>query len=168
MKNFKQITPESLNSNPFELIGKDWALLSSGTPENFNTMTISWGAVGIMWNKPVAFTFVRPQRYTMEFVIGNDYVSLCFFDEKYRKALAFCGSNSGRDFDKPKETGLTPAFCDGVPYFEEAKLVLVCKKLYNQFLNAESVVEPTVTDNYAAGDYHKMFVNEIVEFFVKE
>lgn len=87
-----------------------------------------------MWGKPVAFTFIRPQRYTFEFIENNGYYTMSFFDEKYRDALKLCGSKSGRDIDKVAETGLTPAFTeDGIPYFAEAKLVLVCKRCTHNF-----------------------------------
>ncbi len=168
MSIFKEINPSSITDNPFDLIGKDWALVTCGDREKFNTMTISWGGVGIMWNKPVAFTFIRPQRYTFEFTENKDFYTMSFFDESYRKALQFCGTKSGRNYDKPKETGLTPAFTDdGVPYFEEARLVLVCKKLYAQFLNEDSVIENSVKSQYN-NDYHKMYVSEIVKVLTKE
>ena len=167
MAEFKELAPSQITDNVFELIGKDWALVTAGDSESFNTMTISWGGMGIMWNKPVTFTFIRPQRHTFGFLENNGYFSLSFFDESYRKALSFCGSHSGRDVDKVKETGLTPAFTeDGVPYFEEARLVLVCKKLYGQFLGEESVVEEAVKGNYN-NDYHKMYVSEIVKALCK-
>ncbi|MEE0872696.1 MAG: flavin reductase family protein [Ruminococcus sp.] len=165
MADFREITPQEIAENPFKLIGGDWALVTAGDRERFNTMTISWGGMGIMWNKPVVFSFIRPQRYTFEFTEQNDRFTMSFFDEEYRKALAFCGSKSGRDVDKVKETGLTPAFTeDGVPYFEEAKLVLVCKKLYAQDLNAQSITDQAVVSpNYNGNDYHKMYVSEIVK-----
>ena len=166
---FKSINPRDIAQNPFSLIGDDWGLVTAGAADSLNTMTVSWGGVGIMWNKPAAFIFIRPQRYTFEFLERGDCFSLCFFDEEYRKALAFCGSKSGRDVDKVKETGLTPAFTDGgVPYFEEAKLVLVCKKLYGQFLNADGVTdEAVVAPNYSGDDYHKMYIGEIVQVLSK-
>lgn len=165
---FKEITPSEIKENPFDLIGRDWALVTSGSKDKFNTMTISWGGTGIMWGKPVAFTFIRPQRYTFEFMENNDYYTMSFFDEKYREALRFCGSKSGRDYDKVKETGLTPAFTeDGVPYFEEAKLVLVCKKMYAQFLNEESVTDVDSVKKWYNDDYHKMYISEIVKVLVK-
>ena len=115
------VLPEQIQDNPFKLIGKDWALVTSGTKDSFNTMTVSWGGVGVMWGKPVAFTFIRPQRHTFGFIENNNYFTMSFFDEEYRDALNFCGTKSGRDDDKPKETGLTPAFTeDGIPYFEQA------------------------------------------------
>ncbi len=169
MSAFKIIEPSKIKNNPFELIGKDWALVTSGTEDKFNTMTVSWGGVGIMWGKPAAFTFIRPQRYTFEFTEKNDYFSMSFFDEKYRKALNFCGSKSGRDYDKVKETGLTPAFTEeGVPYFEEAKLVLICKKMYSQFLNEESIFDGDAVKKWYNGDYHKMYISEISRALIKE
>lgn len=165
---FKEISAEAITANPFELIGKDWALVTSGSKESFNTMTISWGGVGIMWGKPVTYSFIRPQRHTFGFMENNDYFSMSFFEEDYRDALKFCGSKSGRDYDKVKETGLTPAYTeDGVPYFEEAKLVLVCKKLYSQFLNADSVIDNEAVDKWYDNDFHKMYISEIVKVLTK-
>ncbi len=169
MSVFKEIKPSEISESAFKLIGDDWALVTSGTEEKFNTMTISWGGVGIMWGKPVAFTFIRPQRYTFSFMENNGYYSMSFFDEKYRDALKFCGSKSGRDYDKVKETGLTPKFTeDGVPYFEEAKLVLVCKKLYAQELNKESIIDSESVDKWYNDDFHKMYVSEIVKVYCKD
>ena len=168
MSNFKTIDPSAIADNAFKLIGKDWALVTSGSRESFNTMTVSWGGVGIMWNKPVTFTFIRPQRYTFGFLEKNGFFTMSFFDESYRKALQICGTKSGRDTDKVAETGLTPAFTrDGVPYFEEARLVLVCKKLYAQDLNEDSIVEEAVKGNYNGSDYHRMYVSEIVSVLKK-
>lgn len=168
MSDFKKINPSDINESIFDLIGKDWALVTSGNSDKFNTMTISWGGAGIMWGKPVAFTFIRPQRYTFEFIENNDYYTMSFFDEKYRDALKLCGSKSGRDIDKVAETGLTPAFTeDGIPYFSEAKLVLVCKKMYAQFLNGESIVDNDAVDKWYDNDFHKMYISEIVEVLTK-
>lgn len=166
---FVEITPNEITESPFKLIGKDWALVTAGTESKFNTMTVSWGGVGIMWGKPVAFTFIRPQRYTIEFIEKEDCFTMSFFDEKYRDVLSFCGSKSGRDYDKVKETGLTPAFTDdGVPYFEEAKLVLVCKKMYAQFLNDESVIADDEVKKWYNDDYHKMYISEIKKVLIKK
>ena len=168
MSNFKTITPNDITYNAFKLIGKDWVLVPARSKDSFNTMTVSWGSVGIMWNKPVAFTFIRPQRYTFGFLEKNGMFTMSFFDEEFRKALQICGTKSGRDIDKVKETGLTPAFTDdGVPYFEEARLVLVCKKLYAQDLNEESIIEEAVKSNYSGDDYHRMYVSEIVSVLKK-
>lgn len=164
MSDFIKIDPEDIADNPFKLIGKDWGLVTSGTENDFNTMTISWGGVGIMWNKPVVYTFIRPQRHTFGYLEKNDRFTVSFFDEEYRKALTFCGTKSGRDHDKPSETGLAPLFTeDGVPYFEQARLVLVCKKLYAQDMNEQSVIDgDTVLKNYTGDDWHRMYIGEIV------
>lgn len=169
MSDFKKITTEELTANPFKLIGKDWMLITAGDKEKFNTMTASWGGVGIMWGKPVATAYIRPQRYTFEFIENGDYYTQSFFDEEYRDALKFCGSKSGRDYDKVKETGLTPVVDDetGAVYFKEAKVVFICKKMYAQFLNEESALTEDVTKWYN-GDYHKMYMSEIVSVLVKE
>lgn len=168
MNSFKEINPQELQSNPFKLIGKDWMLVTAGNKEKYNTMTASWGGVGVLWNKNVAFTFIRPQRYTFEFLEQGEYFTLAFFDEEYKKVLSYCGSKSGRDVDKAKETGLTPVFDQAAPYFQQAKLVLVCKKLYGQFLTPESIIEPVLNESYPNKDYHKMYVSEIEKVFVKE
>lgn len=169
MSAFKEINPNNITQSPFELIGKDWALVTCGDKNKYNTMTVSWGGVGVMWGKNVAFTFIRPQRYTFEFMENNGFYTMSFLNEEYRSALNFCGSKSGRDYDKFKETGLTPAFTDGgVPYIEQAKLVLVCRKMYAQQLNEESVVDDKEVKKWYKGDYHKMFVSEITKVLVKE
>lgn len=168
MATFRTILPQEIFDNPFQLIGSDWGLVTAGTQDGFNTMTVSWGGAGIMWNKPVAFTFIRPQRYTFAFLEQNEVFTICFFEEQYRPALSLCGTKSGRNVDKVAETGLTPAFTeDGVPYFEEARLVLVCKKMYAQFLNEESVLDGAVRRHYDGDEYHKMYISEILEVLSK-
>ncbi len=170
MSQFKEISPLEITENPFQLIGKDWLLVTAEQNQQCNMMTASWGGVGIMWNKPVAFTFIRPQRHTFGMLENSEYYSLCVLDNRYRDILTFCGTKSGRDVDKIKETGLTVEHIDGVPYFAEAKLVLVVKKLYAQNMNTESVKEKAVLKNYRADgtDWHKMYINEIVRVLVKE
>lgn len=164
----REISPYELNDNVFKTIGKDWMLVTAGNSEKYNTMTASWGSLGIMWNKPVAFTFIRPQRYTYEFIENGEYMTLSVFGEEYRDALKLCGSKSGRDIDKAKETGLTPVFSDGAPYFEQARLVLICKKMYAQDLCEDCIIEPSVSKNYNGDDYHRMYVSEIVKVLVND
>lgn len=166
---FKEIDIKELEFSPFEKIGKQWMLITAGNKESFNTMTASWGGLGVLWNKNVAFTFIRPSRFTFEFCEREEFFTLTFFPEKYRKALSFCGSKSGRDFDKCKETGLTPVFDAEAPYFEEAELTLVCKKLYAQDMDKACVADSAVNANYGENEpMHKMYVGEIVKAFVKE
>ncbi len=166
---FKEIDIKDLSFSSFEKIGKQWMLITAGNKEAFNTMTASWGGLGVLWNKNVAFTFIRPSRYTYEFCEREEYFTLTFFPEQYRKALSFCGTKSGRDFDKCKETGLTPVFDNEAPYFEEAELTLVCKKLYAQDMDKTCVIDNAVLTNYGEDEpMHKVYVGEIVKAFIKE
>lgn len=168
MSDFKEISVSEINNNPFDLIGKDWALVTVKNQDGCNTMTASWGGVGIMWNKPVAFTFIRPQRFTYGLIENEQYFSLSFYKEKYRDVLRFCGSRSGRDYDKAKECNITPVYDEKAPYFEEADLVLICRKLYAQDLNEQSIVEKKeVLKNYNGDDYHRMYISEIVKVLKK-
>ena len=127
---FKKIELDQLNFNPFLRIGRDWVLLTGGTSEKFNTMTASWGQLGRLWNKNVFTAYIRPNRYTLEFVEKEECFTASFFTMDYRTELSFCGSHSGRDVDKVKETGLTPVELDGCMAFEEADMVFVLRKLY--------------------------------------
>ena len=166
---FKEIKPEELNFNPFTRIGSDWMLLTAGTEDKFNTMTASWGGAGVFWGKPAVTCYIRPQRYTKEFVDNSDYFTLCFFDESYRKALNLCGSTSGRDVDKIKECGFTvQAGAGNAPYFAEAELVLVCKKRYAQLMQPECFTDKTIDGKfYPQKDYHVMYIGQIVEAYQK-
>jgi len=166
---FEQIDPVSIQDNPFKLIGKDWMLVTSGNMDKFNTMTASWGGLGILWNKKVCFVFIRPTRYTYEFMEQNDNFTLSFFSEDYRKALSFCGTHSGRDVDKVAATGLTPVSgSQNTVYFEEAKLVLECKKLYYQDIDPANFLDQNIEKNYAERDYHRVYVGEIIGCYVKK
>lgn len=159
----EKIKPEDLSLNPFSLIGKDWMLISAGTEQKYNMMTASWGGLGVFWGRNVASTYIRPQRYTLEFVNEQEYYALNFFDESYKKALSFCGAHSGRDTDKQKETGLIPAFDEKAPYFKEAKLVLICRKLHRQILDPAGFLDDTIDERwYPEKDYHNIFQGEIV------
>lgn len=169
MSNFKEISVKELSLNPFVKIGNQWMLITAGDEEKFNTMTASWGGFGVLWNKDVAYTFIRPSRYTFEFTENSDYFSLCFFGEEYRDALTICGRKSGRDCDKVGETGLTPEFCGGVPYFKEASLVLICRKMYAQEMQDNCATCDEVKKHYAEGEpMHTFYVGEIVKALVKE
>lgn len=167
---FKKIELSKLNFNPFDLIGKGWMLLTSGSPEKFNTMTASWGQLGVIWGKNVLTCYIRPNRYTFEFVENNEYFTASFFSEEYRKALSFCGSHSGRNCDKVKEAGITPAELDGCIGFGEANMVFVCKKLYSYDMNENSFLtdEGLVDKFYGTDPYHRAYISEITAVYVKE
>lgn len=178
MSEIKKISPYELAENPFKLIGKDWMLVTSANDgegliggKDYNTMTASWGGVGILWNKPVAFVFIRPQRHTYGFSEENERMTLSFFGEEYRDALTFCGRESGRAYDKAKECGLTPvsdADKNGrAVWFDEARVVLKVRKLYAERLAQEAFCGEAELSHYKAGDYHKMYICEIEEVWVK-
>lgn len=168
MSDFREISVSEINNNMFDLIGKDWGLVTAKNGDGCNMMTVSWGGAGIMWNKPVAFTFIRPQRFTYGLIEENEYFTLSFYKEDYRKVLSFCGSKSGREVDKVKECNLTPVYDEKAPYFEEAELVLVCRKLYAQNLNEDSIIsEKDVAPSYNGDDFHKMYISEIVKVLKK-
>ena len=160
---FKEITAEELNINPFTKIGSEWMLITAGNRDKFNTMTASWGGLGVLWNTPVSFAFVRPSRYTYEFLEQEKYYTLSVLEPGNKKALQICGSKSGRDTDKVTEAGLTPVFDAQAPYFQQARLVLVCRKLYTRDLDPQQFLDPAIMGNYKNGDFHRVYVGEIVK-----
>lgn len=165
---FRKISPNDITGNIFDMVGNKWMLITAGNEEKLNTMTASWGTAGVLWGKPVTFCFVRPNRYTYGFMEAGDYYTLSFYGEEYRDALRLCGTKSGRDMDKVAAAGLTPAFADcGAPYFEEAELVLVCRKLYTDDFKPELFCDPEIERNYPHKDYHRIYVGEIIEVLEK-
>ena len=161
----REIPVSELICNPVTLIGNEWMLITAGTEEGgFNTMTASWGHLGTLWNKPTCVAYVRPQRYTKEFVDREGLFTLSFFPESYKSKLSYLGSHSGRDENKVAKTGLTPLFTDGTTCFQEARLVLVCRKLYRAPLVEEGFVDPAVAEAcYPKKDFHDLYVGEIVK-----
>jgi len=160
-KQWNAVSPNTIKDNVFRLIGADWMLITSGTMDRWNTMTASWGGLGVLWGMDVSFCFVRDSRYTYEFMNDNDQFSLSFFDESQRAALNYCGSHSGRDVDKAAETGLVPVDLDGTVAFEQARMIMVCRKLYRQDIDPALFVDPTLDTHYAEKDYHRMYIGEI-------
>jgi flavin reductase (DIM6/NTAB) family NADH-FMN oxidoreductase RutF len=161
---FSQTDINEFNAQVFNLIGNEWFLLTAGSKDNFNTMTASWGTLGVLWNKPIATCFIRPTRHTFSFADENDVFTLSFFPEEFRKILNFCGSKSGRETDKIKETGLLPIVSErgGISY-EQAKLVIECKKIYFDDLKPIFMIPEEIDEkNYPNKDYHRMFIGEIV------
>ena len=165
---FHSIDPKDLTGNVFSLIGSQWMLVTAGTKEHCNTMTASWGGLGVIWGAPAATCYIRPQRYTKEFLDREDYFTLSFFDEAYRKALSLCGAKSGREVDKVKECGFTveTASC-GAPYFGEAQLVLVCRKRFVQPMDPANIPEDVKEKFYGEKEYHTLYIGEIVEVLQK-
>ena len=169
----KEIPVQELMLNPMTRIAKEWMLITAGCRERgYNTMTASWGHLGSIWGHggglPTSVVYIRPQRYTKEFVDREDMYTLCFFPG-YKKELGYLGSHSGRDGDKVAAAGLTPVFEEDYTYFEEASLVLVCRKLYRGSLEEAGFTDAAVVEeNYPQRDFHDFYVGQIVKVLVSE
>ena len=165
---FEELDVKSLPDNVFKLLDNDWMLITAGKKDGFNTMTASWGTLGILWNKPVAIIFIRPHRHTFGFVENNTQFTLTFFAEQHRKALQYCGRFSGRNVDKIKETGLTPLILpSGNVAFEEARLILECKKIYVDDLKSENFIDKEIIHTiYPSKDFHRMFFGQITKCLI--
>jgi flavin reductase (DIM6/NTAB) family NADH-FMN oxidoreductase RutF len=152
--------------NPTHLWLEQWLLITSGSFEEkkYNTMTVAWGSNGIMWNKPFVQVVVRPTRHTYGFMEKYDSFTLCAFPEEYKSALKFMGTKSGRDTDKYAETGLTPIQSDVVksPSFEEAELIIECKKIYFDDFEPDNFIDSSIQKNYPINDFHRIYFGEIV------
>lgn len=167
MNTFQSKRPEDFDAI-FERIGKDWMLITADDGNKANTMTASWGFCGILWNKPMAVCFIRPQRYTYPIACRAERLTLSFFEETYRKALQYCGKASGRNEDKWQGAGLTVAHTEsGAAYPAEAQTVLVCRKLYEDDLKKECFLDPALFSNYPTDDFHRFFICEIEEVLEK-
>ncbi len=164
MNTFKEVLPELLRKNPFQTIGKEWMLITAGNDDKVNTMTASWGGLGVMYGKNVAFIVVRPQRYTKEFIDKEDTFSLSFLEKSYRNVLNYLGSVSGRMEDKITNSGLTVVHSDSTPYIGEAEHVFICKKLYRQPMSGESILNEKLNNTfYPEKDYHTLYIAEIIK-----
>ena len=165
----REIPISQLNLNPYEKIAREWMLCTAGGAGNYNTMTCSWGHLGSLWNLPTAICYVRPQRYTREFVDREARYTLCFFPEGYKKQLLYLGTKSGREEDKVAAMGLTPVHEGDYTYFAEASLVLVCRILYQAPLKEECFRDQTVMDkNYPDRDFHDLYIGHIERVLVSE
>ncbi len=166
LKFYNFISPYEINENTFDLLDNQWMLILAGNKDKHNCMTASWGGFGILWNKPVAFVFIRPQRYTLKFVEQNDFFTLNFFEEKWRPALELCGNKSGRDIDKSTAAGLTIAEAPKSIAFQEARMVIECRKLYIDELKAENFLDKgIIKTHYPTHDFHKLFIAEITSVY---
>ena len=170
----KEISVSELQLNPMTMIAKDWMLVTAGNAQRgFNTMTASWGHLGSIWGHggglPTAVVYLRPQRYTKEFVDREELFTITVFPEEYRKALGYLGSHSGRDGDKVAESGLTPVFEGEYTYFAEAKLTLVCRKLYRAPIVPEGFLDQSIINAYyPQRDFHDMYIGEIIKVLVQD
>lgn len=168
----KEVNYKDLKFNPFNLIGGEWMLVTAGNQEDgCNTMTASWGGLGCLWghNDPVVNIYIRPSRYTKEFIDKEAFFTICVMDKSFKKQMAYLGSVSGRDENKIAKAGLTPVYDNATTYFAEAKLVLVCKKMYAQQLAEKSFFyKETVDQSYPEKDFHTMYIGKIEKVLVRD
>lgn len=168
----KPIAIKDLNENFFQAIGKEWMLVTVGDSQKFNTMTASWGGIGFLWNKPVVFVFIRPERYTFEFIEKSEYITLSFLGEENKAIHKICGSKSGREVDKVKETGLKPIITEkGNIFFEQGRLNLECRKLYSDTIKEERFIDLDACKQWYGGThggFHHVYIAEITGAWIKE
>ena len=147
----------------FDLYNRQWALVTAGTADNYNTMTISWGGLGTLWNKPVATVYVKPIRHTHNFLDSNDYFTVSFYGEEYRKDLGLLGTLSGRDGDKVAQTKLTPVSVGDSVSFKQATITLLCKKIYRQDLITDTMPQEEINRYYIDEEPHTMYIGEVID-----
>jgi flavin reductase (DIM6/NTAB) family NADH-FMN oxidoreductase RutF len=153
--------------NVFNKLDKEWALVSVGSIESNNAMTVSWGSMGILWNKKIITIFIRPTRFTNHLLEMNDNFSLSFFDDDKKEILKFCGKKSGKDIDKAKALNLTPIMLDDALCYEEANLIFTCKKIYTAKLDPNQFLDQGINRNYSPTlqDYHHVYIGEIINVY---
>lgn len=160
---------KDLDQNIFSLLADRWGLLTVADGEGCNPMTVGWGGVGVLWKKPVVTVYVRPQRYTYGLMEREDHFSLSFLPESCKEILTLCGSRSGRDTDKVKACGLTVGQGQNAPWFEEAELTFICRKLYAQDMEPACFVDKTLDETfYPDRDYHRAYVGEIEKILLQK
>jgi flavin reductase (DIM6/NTAB) family NADH-FMN oxidoreductase RutF len=166
---YEKIGTELIKDNIFKLIDKDWMLITAGNIDKYNMMTASWGGFGILWGMEVCFCFIRPTRYTYNFMEKESHFTICFFDEEYRDILNFCGTKSGKDINKMSYVKLTArnGSMDNV-YFTEARMFIECRKIYFQDIDPRNFLDEGIEKNYPLKDYHRMYISEILKVFDKK
>lgn len=168
MHSFQKVSDDIMEMNPFTKIGKDWMLVTAGNEEKANTMTASWGGVGVMWGKDVAYVVIRQSRFTKEFIDKEGKFSLSFPSEKYRKEMKFLGAVSGRNEDKIKEAGIDINYHDGVPFVDQADMVFICRVMSNTVLKKEDFIDQGIDEAwYKDNDYHTLYIAEITDILAR-
>lgn len=163
----KELDVNKLSLDAVDLWAKQWMVLTAGTIDDFNMMTVAWGSVGCMWFKPFVQVVVRPQRHTRHYMDKNESFTLCAFPEAYRKDLQMLGTTSGRDGDKLANTGLTTKDSKIVatPSYNEANFIMECRVMYHQDMDPAAFVDPSIDDYYPEKDYHRIYYGEILAAF---
>ncbi len=162
------IEPKDLQENIFKMIADKWMLITAGDKKHVNTMTASFGGFGVLFFKNVAHIYVRPERYTYDFLERSNTFSLSFFDEKYRKQLSYCGKVSGRQENKIKTCGFQLEFNENTPYFNDAQTTIFCKKIYRQDIQEDCFIDKEAFyKTYSTGGIHRMYIGEITDIIIK-
>jgi flavin reductase (DIM6/NTAB) family NADH-FMN oxidoreductase RutF len=164
-----EINPTKLSLDVVNIWRKQWLLLTAGTPDDFNMMTVGWGSIGMMWGKPFAQVVVRPQRHTRKYMDWLESFTLCAFPDEYRSDLTTLGTISGKDGDKLSKTNLTVKASKNIsaPSYNEANLILECRTVYYQDMNPGNFLDNAIEGNYESGDYHRIYYGEILAAFVE-
>ena len=163
---YQEITIKEFKESFIKILADDWALFTAGKKDDFNTMTVSWGGIGYLWNLPVATIYVRPSRYTHEFIERNSEMTLSFFGGEKKNALAVCGKISGREGNKHEKAGLVPLFLEDGVSFEDAKIIITGSLLQSQKMILDNVTDERVLDCYKNGDIHDIFVYQIKRILI--
>jgi len=187
---FRSVDPFKLDENFIQAIGKEYMLITAAKPDgSINSMTAAWGSVGYIWHQPAVFCFIRPQRCTKAFVEASSTFSLSFFDSTYSDMFAFMGSVSGyADDKKVAHSGLTVAYkeilvaqtpplgekpIEQTPYFSEARLVILCERLYQQDMLGDCFLDKSQLSKWygkagGANDLHTMYIAAIKDVLIRE
>ncbi len=165
---FQPFTADMMECNPFEKIGVEWMLVTAGNEEKANTMTASWGGMGVMWGKDIAFIAVRQSRYTKELIDREGTFSLSFLGKKHHSMMMYLGTVSGRKEDKIKIGGVVLDYERGIPYVDQADLVLICKVMSATLLDKEGFIDPNIDGKwYPDQDYHTLYIAQITDFLAR-
>lgn len=168
LQGYKQIAPDKIPGNIIKILSEDWMLVTAGNDQKFNMMTASWGGLGYLYNKPVAFCFINPARHTYQLLDNGSTYTLSFYTETYRDALKYCGSHSGKDIDKVKATGLSPISTpSGSKAFSEAWLIIECRKLISQPIYPNGMHDAKLKQEWEGKQTHQMFIGEIINVWAK-
>lgn len=171
MHSFQPLDITETSFNPFTKIGKDWFALTASNNDKTNSMTASWGGMGILWGKNVVYVVVRESRYTKEFIDASDTFSLTFFDmskKSNRSTLQYLGAVSGRNEDKISAAKLNINHHKGTPFIDEGNTVLICRKMYAGPMPEEFFIDSEIQPKwYKDGDYHTLYIGEITDFLAR-
>ena len=164
---FEKVEFKSVQNEMYEKLISEGGLILAGTLEDHNNMTIGWATSGVLWSKPVIISYVKPTRYTFEFCNKYDTFTILYFENR-KDVLKECGTKSGRDYNKDELCNLHPCLLDGEIAYEEASLVITCRKIYQDDFEKESFLDETYEEIYKDGLLHRRYIGKIVGIYKKE